>query len=57
MTELERIRLLYDLACEVVDESCAVEGEPSVQFQRVLDEQRQSERRILTEAAIPPKAA
>ena len=50
MTELERIRLLYDLACEVVDESCAVEGEPSVQFQRVLDEQRQSEQRVLDEA-------
>ena len=51
MTELERIRLLYDLACEVVDESCAVEGEPTVQWQRVLDGQQEAEQRVLDEAA------
>ena len=50
MTELERIRLLYDLACEIVEESCAVEGEPTIRELRVLAEQQEAEQRVLDEA-------
>lgn len=57
MTRLEAMRQLADaIILEALDETCVVEGEPTVRFQRILDEHREAEARVLSENA-PPKAA